>query len=492
MKRRFLTLAMSFSLLFSACSVQSDNETEHDNSSGEEAAVSYNGTELIYAIPYEYEISESAVLHLNSYLEQQGKPYYVTFLPVEFDDFGMQTDYAEKLEKLLQSDQNIDIFYTGSVKSNYDYFIENGYLLDLTDYLNSDEGKAFYESLPPDRWQTASRNGRIYGASGYIGGYITPRCYLVNRSLMEKYGFTEKDFNCPLSEMEEMFKTVKEGEGKDFYPLLSHIEFDISSFYSISKSVGIDRSTNTPQLLSGNEEYMAMTEALYDFFAKDYFRQNNGADIDNFLVYYSSETEVPMIPGLGNMYSGDRPIDENDLIVIPVDNGHWYQLDLKQYTAVNAETENKDYALDFLTTAFTDRTVTDLLLLGVEGEDYVIENGKVDNEHSSLRLDVVFGNSFICTTKFFEYENKTELYFEFHEKLQPDPLAGFEFDPTGYEDIIAAADEAIGKITSMLDGIITFDEMKAAIDEAMEDAGADELLAEIDRQLAEYLGESNE
>ncbi len=482
MRRIFLIIILCFTLSLSACKSGGTEETN----------VPDDCAELVYAVPSVYMISDSALLSINNYLKQQGKPYKIRFLPIEIEDFGFHTDYAEKLNELLQTDQSPDIFYTGDVQSNYDYFIENGNLLDLTDYLNSEVGKSLYASLPPDRWQTAARNGRIYGVSGYCGGYITPRCYLVNRRLMEKYGFTEEDFNCPLSDMEEMLKTVKEGEGEYFYPLAGSNVFDISSFYSISRAVGINRNTNTAQLLSDNPEYMAIIKSIYDYLAKGYYRDNSGSNIDDFLVYYTAETNIPMIPGLGNMYSGDRPIDENDLIVIPADNGHWYQLDVKRYTAVNAKTENKDYALDFLTTAFTDQTVTDLLLLGEEGEDYTLENGKVDNENSNMIMDCVYGNAFICTPRFFEYENKTELYFDFHNKLKPDPLADFEFDATGYEDIIAAADEAVGKITSMKDGIVTFDEMKAAIDEAMENAETDKLIDEINRQLEEYMGEKDE
>ena len=99
MRRIFLIVILCIALSLSACKSGGTEETN----------VPDDRVELVYAVPSVYMISDSALLSINNYLKQQGKPYKIKFLPIEIEDFGFHTDYAEKLNGLLQSEQSPDI-----------------------------------------------------------------------------------------------------------------------------------------------------------------------------------------------------------------------------------------------------------------------------------------------------------------------------------------------------------------------------------------------
>ena len=500
-KRKILTPALSFLLLFSACSTQIDNETEHDDTGGEEPIVSFDGTELIYAVPSSYSVSEDVSLHLNSYLQQLGKPYYITFTNI--DEAGESgSSYIDELKLLIDSGQ-ADLLYTGLPWSNvsvsgYDELAKGGCLYDLSDYISSEDGKALYDSVPVHFWQLAERNGGIYGVNGYAYTRVSPPSYMINKRLMEKYNLTEADFDRSLTELEDIFRQVKEGEGESFCPFTVSFESQISSAYEITDAIVINRSANKAELLSENSDYMSFVKDIYELQGLGLYAAQSERNIDDFLLMFRFSTPLPEeLIEMGSYTTDGRTAASDDVVIISLDRYGWYRNEYSSYTSVSSTSENVEYALDFLKLIFTDKTVTDHLLFGIEDDDYQLEGGKISEASfyseggSDMSRWLVYGNSFICTPRFFEFENKREVYFDMQNELQADPLYGFAPDMSEYEAVISDTSSALNLISKMLTDS-SYDEMKAAIDEAMKDAGADELLAETDRQLAEYLGENNE
>ena len=387
-------------------------------------------TKLTYAAPENYEISDRTQASINIYLDGLGKDYYVDFKTLSYEN------YVDDVRELAKNG-DVDILYTGFPwEEGYSSLIEDGTILNLDEFLSSDEGGALYNSVPDSIWRGLKIDGSIYGACGYVYSRISPPSYTINKALMEKYNLKADDFRKPLGELEDIFKMVKEGEGEDFYPLVTYISDQIATFDMITSAFGIKREDKKIELLWEDNGYMDFVKAIYLMSDAGYVNNKESIDqtfnLDNYLLNFSFSSPIPSeLPELGNINTQGRYATHEDVVVITFDEYGWYNVTNNFTTSVCTKTAHKDESLDFLTTIFTDRIVTDYLLYGIEGEDYTIENGRVPRENYENRTTyninrwLVYGNDFISTPKYFEFDDKEVRYREMCDKLEDSPLMYF-------------------------------------------------------------------
>ena len=533
MKRIFSTaVLLSFMITLSACSLSSEgvNNTGSDETTSAAEEIIFTGydktegennktdnkesvidkdtdplytetfdpgdaEELVYVVPKYFTAQAGAIKCLNLYLQKQGKPYYITLKAIDEDISGK--DYPKELAEMIDSGEKVDLLFSGirNKVNGYDYLAENGYLYDLSSYLSSDEGSNFYRSIPEHYWKNAEREGIIFGASGYT--YSCNPCpgYIINKKLMEKYGYTEENFKCSIEELTDIFKTVQQGEGEKFYPFTATISpsYSISSFYSACDGVSIDRSTNTAVSITENEDYMSFIKAIYEMEELGFYHSNESKSIDDFLLKFDFGIPLPDYLIYDGTYTvGERTATSDDVVIIPLEQYGSYQVAETSFTCISSKSEHTDNALDFLEMIFTDRIVTDYLIFGVKGIDYYLEDGKISYEsmHPSenttytaeLPRMIVYGNSFICTPRYYESDDMNTVYYNMQNNLLEDPLNKFQ-----YEVENSGIEAALGYIPNSI-GKKSFDEMKTALEESLQKSGIDKLLESVNKKLEEYLG----
>lgn len=154
---------------------------------------------------------------INEYL---GEKLNVTLEPI----WGTWGDFDDGATMSLQGGEDVDIYFTCSwSKNEYNKFARDGYYLKLDDLIDQ-YAKETWEMLPDVLTTGARINGAdgvgVYAIPGWKD-YATQNCWDVNVPLLEKYGYTVEDIaNTDFYGFGEILKTVKEGEGEDFYPLL--------------------------------------------------------------------------------------------------------------------------------------------------------------------------------------------------------------------------------------------------------------------------------
>lgn len=165
---------------------------------------------------------DSAVMEeVNKYL---GEKLNVTLEPI----WGTWGDFDQNAVLALQGGDDIDIYFTCSWSADeYNKFARDGYWVRLDDPSNN-----LIEQYASDLWKTLpgvlTSGATINGSDGYgvyaVPGYkdiATQNCWDVNVDLLEKYGYTLDDIkNADYYSFGDILQTVKDGEGKDFYPLL--------------------------------------------------------------------------------------------------------------------------------------------------------------------------------------------------------------------------------------------------------------------------------
>ncbi|MCR5343661.1 MAG: ABC transporter substrate-binding protein [Butyrivibrio sp.] len=165
---------------------------------------------------------DSAVLEeVNAYL---GEKLNVTLEPI----WGTWGDFDQNAVLALQGGDDVDIYFTCSWSADeYNKFARDGYWVRLDNPDNNlieKYGQDLWKMLPDVLVGGATINGAdgygVYAVPGYKD-IATQNCWDVNVDLLEKYGYKLDDIkNTDYYGFEEILKTVKEGEGEDFYPLL--------------------------------------------------------------------------------------------------------------------------------------------------------------------------------------------------------------------------------------------------------------------------------
>ncbi len=165
---------------------------------------------------------DSAVLQeVNAYL---GEKINVTLEPI----WGTWCYFVQNAVLALQGGDDVDIYFTCSWSADeYNKFARDGYWVRLDNPENNlieQYGQDLWNLLPDVLIGGATVNGAdgygVYAVPGYKD-IATQNCWDVNVDLLEKYGYTLDDIkNTDYYGFEEILKTVKAGEGDDFYPLL--------------------------------------------------------------------------------------------------------------------------------------------------------------------------------------------------------------------------------------------------------------------------------
>ena len=437
---------------------------------------------LVYAVPkcWMYGIHPRTVDEINYYLRSLGKPYYIEFCELDNSERGeLLNGLTERISGGLQTDI---ITVSGEYGDDIREFAKVGNALDLSDYMTDE----LYNSMPEVCWEYVSDVfGGIYCVSAYRWGYLSPCGYIVNKSLMEKYGLTEDDFKCDISGLKPILERVKQGEGEKFYPFSTSVYHGTYVMRDICTGIGIDRKSGEIQLLCDNEDYIKIIGEILDMQNADLMKPSyDYADYANFPEY------LVLFSFLDTIANNAATYNYGDYIWVDFPEGrHYKSTNVGMMTMVNKESEHLENAVDFLQLIFTDRTLTDYLMYGVEGANYDLVDGRMVNLHRvGVMNQYYFGNSFLSTPTENEFSYKNERAWEIFSKLEEDVAHGFALDSTGIEELVSAVQNAVNsyEMSDCLRKGMTVDEYLDNLRTTLRKAGADELLSIVKEQYEQW------
>ncbi|MBD5128513.1 MAG: hypothetical protein HDT43_01090 [Ruminococcaceae bacterium] len=491
------TLEITYSYYDKGLSISDFGILEQNYPTYEEVQAKYpNKTVLVWAI-METGGDGHAPFHsaeLNEYLDEQGYEFAVCFKPIDESTEEMFPDeMLTGVKKLLDNGERIDIISP----MNYDEFVFESLYEPLDDYLETEIGRGLYNAFPEKFWASQRINGGIYGLCGTMTPVFNPdRGYYVNAELAEKYGY---DITKPILEQLDILKAVKENEkNADVFSADLYID-NISAFVNVkmlSAAVYWNNDTHSAELSIDDPRYIEWLR-LYDTMKKENLLNalDGGKHKESFFIMSDA------VCGGGLAYADMKPIDVdyfgNTVTAIPVFTPYSALRTVPVATGICSKSEHKEKAFELLARIYTDPVLNNLLVYGIEGENYTLENGFVkeienpsDNMFNINPFNTYrFANQMICHRSAYNLFTP-EQYTGILENAEVYADIDFTLDPTNLiselnAEYIAADTIVLPKENENLDDIL------AEYRESLYAAGVQKIIDECNRQYEVYKNEKN-
>ena len=424
-------------------------------------------------------------------------------LTLEPIDWGA---YNEKLQLRLAAGEECDIIFTAPWINSYNNNVANGSLMVLDDLLK-EEAPGLWASMPASTWEAARIKGKIYGV---INQQIFPKPWGVHvrKDLQEKYKLDLATIN-KWEDMEPFLQAVKEGEG--IIPVISQSPGDTlwrTTYYGydgLDDGIGFvgikadDKNLKVVNLLETTEfrEAANLTKKWVD---NGYFSANPPS---------ADEAKANFRAGGYAMgYHVEKP--GND---VESQAAYGYEFVIKNLTVplildtagatatmngICASSKHGPAAMRVLELFNTDVEVYNLLSRGIEGVHWVWKDkvnlviGYPDGitaETSSYapNTDWMFGNQFNAYYRDAAQVGAWEKTKEMNDTAFPSVALGFVVDREPIKTEIAQTSAILTELGGPIgSGFVAYDDAMPDLLAKLKDAGADKIIAEIQRQVDEW------
>lgn len=466
---------------------------------------------------------DKAVLEkANEYLKEK---LNVTLKPI----WGTWGDFDENVVLSINGGDDVDIYFTCSwTRDEYNAYARNGAWLRL-----DAEDNNLIEKYAPDVWNilpdVLKKGATIQGSDGLgvyaIPGYkdsATQNCWDVNVTLLEKYGYTIDDIkNTDYYGFGEILKTVKEGEGKDFYPLLVEgmvLERMVNNSIIVTGDSGasnmlsyyINPTDTAKEGAYGNKilskfetpEYKKFVEKTREYYLAGYIdpqmsirTQANDARVAAQLAgKYLIGTQSYAL-GYEDQASVERGIEVQMVPTTPA----YVDTTVSQgaMMAISATSKNPERALMFLNLLNTDPYLMTLLNFGLEGVHYNLVNGGEVQFVKEARGTYQpwtngMGNITLLPPLEGQGLNFWDTFKAYYGSASEIPVLGYSLDPTNIETQMAAlANVAVEYDLALNTGSIDPATKLPEFIQKLKDNGIDQVVAEANSQLEAFLAEKN-
>ncbi|WP_281532389.1 ABC transporter substrate-binding protein [Anaerocolumna aminovalerica] len=544
MKKKVLSIVltiMTLTVLLTGCGKTKDKETTDTKTSSNKVTdtPSTDGKDPAQTEEANIDISEPVTLtwflngnsvsddkavleKANEYLKEK---LNVTLKPI----WGTWGNFEDNVVLSISGGDDVDIYFTSSWTQNeYNKYAKDGAWLRL-----DREDNNLIEKYAPDAWNMLpdilKNSAKVPGSDGEgvyalpgFKDYATQNCWDVNVTLLEKYGYTIDDIrNTDYYGFEEILKKVKEGEGKDFYPLL--VEGMVLE-RMVNNSIMVTGDSQACNMLSyyinptdvskegsyGNKifgkfetpEYKKFVEKTREYYLAGYIDpqmaiadQANDArtaaqDAGKYLIGTQSYSL-----GYETQASARRGIEVQMVPCTPA----YVDTTASQgaMMAISATSKNPERALMFLNLLNTDPELMTLLNFGIEGTHYEVVNGGEVKFITEARGTYQpwtngMGNVTILPPQEGQGLNFYDTFKEYYASATAIPINGFVFDQSNVETEMAALANVGGEYALALNtGAIDPATKLPEFIQKLKDNGIDKVVDEAGTQLEKFLEEKN-
>lgn len=482
-----LAIIMMLSIVLSACGGSKEsNGTTADGQLAPVELVFYN-----YATPMKGQ--DRVMEKVNEYLK---KKINATIKVVTMEG----SDFETKVPVMLASGQPMDIVFTSSWTNNYLSNVSKQAFTPLTSLLDQ-YGQDLKKTVPDTLWKGMTVNKELYAVPIYkeIGHQVG---VLFRKDLVDKYKLNVAGIQ----------------SWKDMEPILKTLHEKDPSILALDGTEGMYRSFpvqhmsgdwNLPGIINvGDKPYYARSDDKifnqYDTpefkeFVETAYKWNQAGytpkDVD-----YQSENDWKA----GKVFAGSLLYAPNYVYKRSAQLG--YELDYQNLGkgvvetsdvqggayAIPRSSKNPERAMMFLNLLYTDPTLANLFVHGIEGQDYT----KVDDQFikpaegvDAANPDYDYGYGWMWgNVNIFYYDQSypkdtLEQFKKFEDNNTPAPALGFNFDTTPVQTEIAAINNVISEYYKpLVTGTVNPDEYLPKFIQKLKDAGVDNMLAEMQTQ----------
>lgn len=465
---------------------------------------------------------DSAVMEaVNAYLQEK---LNVTLEPI----WGTWGDFDTNAVLALQGGDDVDIYFTCSWSADeYNKFARDGYWVRLDDPENN-----LIEKYASDLWSTLpevlTNGASINGADGYgvyaVPGYkdiATQNCWDVNVPLLEEYGYTVDDIkNTDYYGFGDILKTVKEGEGDDFYPLL--VEGAVLE-RMVTNSIIITGDSGTGNFMS---YYLDPTDVskpgsvgvnIVNKFGTDEFKKFAEQTREYYLAGYIDPAMAN--PNQANDVRSQKQLSGGYLIgtqsyslgyELQASQERGFEVAMVPCTdayvdttssqgammAISTASKNPERAMMFLNLLNTDPTLMTMLNYGVEGVTYELQDGLVnftEGRDAYQPWTNGVGNVTILTPTVAQGADFWDDFKAYYGSAKEIPLLGYSYNSENCETEMGAVANVVAEyMLPLCTGAVDPDATLPEFLDKLDAAGINSVLDDANAQLQEFLAAKGE
>ncbi len=427
---------------------------------------------------------------------------------VDIHEF-MDSEYGDKANNALIG-KEVDLLWTANwyatIGTNELYAAKGAY--DLSALL---PGTMLWDSMPAWYWEAARYDGKDYyvpvykeGAEGYMIKVLESNVEKAGIDLAAMIADVEgqADTYARLKALEPyMDKALAAGVKYPFIfagtPMFYRFYLDKYDFIdnALNSCIGVDQATNTVVNTIQTEDYLNYCKMMAEWGEKGYI--NIDDEIGGVITSATNQTQDWMLNWWTNVPNNEesegRDGGQSESFIKVTENWGRSTTTLGSCFAVPAYVSEDvaKAAVEFLGYLFTDNTVANLYTYGIEGEDYILVDGKID--FNAEGISKLYHHDAWCSTSVkaltlnvTEPDNKVAMYDDFNNAAKGTVASGFRPDKKPVEAQVTACVGVFDEFGKSLElGAFGSANVEAKIAEyqaALDAAGYQDILAEYQKQ----------
>ncbi len=432
-------------------------------------------------------------------------------LKVEFLSWG---DHSTKYSLLFSAQEDFDLIFTASSWCHYEQTVALGGFAPMSEDFIKTYAPDIWNVVPEMAWDQAKIDGTIYMVPNYANEFGQD-VMAVRGDLLKKYGFED------ITSWDELISFYKACAADGMYASQGGPWYQYFQTQGYTITGGAPKGGELVLFNTQDKNNLDLTYiAEWDGFRDYCIQMKELADLGCWsqdVLYSGDERQTGLLTGrtagmiwnTGSCMTYAKQANEEnpDWNVTLIDPVASQPKKVNSYinngVAINANSKNKERAMQVLNEFYTNPAVYDLAMLGVEGKHWEAvgdDQYKVIDESGygvSSNCNWGWNNATIQRSEYIEnrtalHDRHDELKAKFEGNIKADHIYdGFNFDPTNVSTQFAAVEAAIGNYYEpLVNGLVTdvdtsINEMKAAL----EIAGMQDVLAEMRSQAAAFVAE---
>ncbi|MBO9605849.1 MAG: ABC transporter substrate-binding protein [Paenibacillaceae bacterium] len=395
-------------------------------------------------------------------------------------------DYDDKMKLVMSSGEAYDLAFTASWSNNFANNVSKGAYLPLDAYI--EQYPAIKNMYTPQIWEALKTNGKTYGIPN-LQIMATGQGIAFQSEIVKQHGIDLGKVKS-LEDLTPILQKVKDNN-PGVYPVRNG-NIALTTFNKYYPSVAgfmIDPATMTVMA-----DYDSQMKPRYDLMRE--WNQKGFFPPD--VATLKNEDELLKAGKIFAMFRRSKPGTEaewkakygRDFMQLDTGTPTINQAAvLSTVTAVSQTSKNPDRAVMLYNLLLTDKDIYNVLVNGIEGQDYTklsanrIEPKKDGYTILNWEIASVF-NSYLIPGQADDVWEQTR---KLNDSSIIDPLVSFNFNPTPVQSELAQINAANSEFNPiLLNGMADVATTLKQKTDKMKTAGVDKVIAEINKQLADW------
>lgn len=419
----------------------------------------------------------------------------------------MVSEYSQQINLKLNSNENLDMFLTGTLSGIFDYPVlaSNGKLYPLDDLIRN-KGEGIASALGDEYLNVSRINGKIYGLPT-VKDMTAEHGIKIRRDLAEKYKIDISKIKT-LGDLESVMKLIHENEPNQYLGVMGGTSIvDCLGVSACGDKLvdgfGVLMNPNNLKVVDYYEtsEYVQLLKKIRRWYTLGYIwpdivtnKENDSLLLKENKLYGATSYINPL-----SQYLEARAV-ESPVVIVPIYPAIKSTSTVTNFMwAIPSYSKNSEKAMEFLNLMYTDKDIINLLDYGIEGIHYKKVTGSeemidvmpgidIGENRYNLNQEYMFGNEFLSHIWNGSPLDIWKQIDSFNKNAVKSKALGFVFDMTPVKAEYTKVSSVVSQYkTALENGAVDPDKVLPEFISKLKDAGIDRIVSEKQKQLDKWI-----